>query len=92
MYKLTLKSKLDSLDRYPSTNLVLINTESNPQQLYLSNRKGCYINEHQMIDTVQLNLYRKKNYKWLIIDKSYKYKQPKLLKVFEDENYIVFAL
>ena len=92
LYKLTLKSKLDSLDRYPSRKLVLINTESNPQQLYLSNRKGCYINEHQMIDTVQLNLYRKKNYKWLIIDKNYKFKQPKLLKVYEDGNYIVFAL
>jgi hypothetical protein len=92
LYKLTLKSKLDSIDKSKNIPKILINTHSNPQQLYLANRNGCYINESEMTDTIKLNSYRNKKYKWLIIDKNYKYQKPILKMAFEDKNYIIFEL
>jgi len=92
LYKLTLKSKLDSIDKSKNIPKILINTNSNPQQLYLANRNGCYINESEMTDTIKLNSYRNKKYKWLIIDKNYKYQKPILKMAFEDKNYIIFGL
>jgi hypothetical protein len=92
LYKLTLKEKLDRLDKSKNIPKILINTHSNPQQLYLANRNGCYINEAEMTDTIKLNSYRNKNYYWLVIDKKYGYQKPILIKAFEDENYIIYKL
>lgn len=88
-YKLELKSILDSLDGGQRTPVV-INTDINPQQLYLSHRKGCYISKEQMCDINLLLDYRKKNYRWLIIDKSYEYSDVPLEKKFENEYYQIY--
>jgi hypothetical protein len=92
LYKLTLKSKLDSLDKLGYSSKILINTHSNPQQLYLANRKGCYINEFEMNDSTKLNSYRKRSYFWLVIDKKHRYQNLNLHKVYEDENYMIYNL
>ena len=83
---------MDSLDKLQNIPKILINTHSNPQQLYLANRNGCYINESEMTDTIKLNSYRNNEYYWLVIDKNYRYQNPILFKAFEDENYIIYKL
>jgi hypothetical protein len=92
LYKLELESKLDSIEKGGPKSPILINTESNPQQIYLANRKGCYITITEMADINKINSFKSLGYRWLVIDKTYGYSSVNLSIIYADNNYIIYRL
>lgn len=92
IYKLELESILNRLDNGEPKSPVLINTQSNPQQLYLANRRGCYISPDQMQDSNMLNSYKEKGYRWMVIDKYYENANSKKEIIYQDKHFIVYKL
>jgi hypothetical protein len=92
LYKLELESKLDSIEKGGPKSPILINTQSNPQQIYLANRKGCYITITEMADINKINSFKSLGYRWLVIDKTYGYSSLNLSIIYADNNYIIYRL
>jgi hypothetical protein len=92
LYKLELESKLDSIEKGCPKSPILINTQSNPQQIYLANRKGCYITMIEMTDINKINSFKSLGYRWLVIDKTYGYSTMNLSIIYADNNYIIYRL
>jgi hypothetical protein len=94
--KSTEKYKLELADianRVSAKNdLIAINGNENPQQIYLTHRKGWTINDPQLNDSLYLNDIAQKGCKYVFINKS---STPILLnkdKVFENTHFVVYQL
>ena len=101
MYKLTLASEVSS--HIPKSDLVIINSGVNPQELYFLNRKGWVALNEQVLDNNQMSTWVKKGAKYLVLNKS-SYKNwvtlditqssatPDVELVFENEHYALYKL
>jgi hypothetical protein len=101
MYKLTLASEVSK--HIPKSDLVIINSGVNPQELYFLNRKGWVALNEQVLDHNQMNTWIKKGAKYLVFYKS-SYKNwvtldimktsvtPDVELVFENEHYALYKL
>jgi len=90
-YKLELEEIADSISKH--NDLIAINGDKNPQELYFTHRKGWTISNEDCTDTQYLNLIREKGCKYLFINKINSEKLDDLgEKVFENQNYMVFRL
>jgi hypothetical protein len=91
-YKLDLEEIADIFSS--RDDLIAINGDGNPQQLYLSHRKGWVINSNQLMNMEYIESIRSKGCKYLIINKNY-YKQKMEIDwnvVYEDSNFIAYSL
>jgi hypothetical protein len=101
MYKLTLASEVTS--HIPKSDLVVINSGVNPQELYFLHRKGWVALNEQVLDINQMNAWIKKGAKYLVFNKS-SFKNwatldiiqssvtPDFELVFENEHYALYKL
>ena len=101
MYKLTLASEVSS--HIPKSDLVVINSGVNPQELYFLHRKGWVALNEQVLDINQMNAWIKKGAKYLVFNKS-SFKNwvtldiiqssvtPNFEMVFENEHYALYKL
>ncbi|HIA37366.1 MAG TPA: hypothetical protein EYM84_02070 [Flavobacteriales bacterium] len=91
----TYKLKLEEIaDRVSNPNdLIAINGNENPQELYFTHRKGWTISNEKCADTLFLDIIKKKGCKYLFINKKDSVNLHYLgEKVFEDNNYKVFSM
>ena len=91
-YKLTLESF--TAKYAPPVTLIAINCDKNPQEIYLSHRKGWNITNEELQNPSFIADIKNKGCKILIVDKhqispmpSFDYK-----KVGEDEDFVVYGL
>ncbi|MEY4542447.1 MAG: hypothetical protein RL411_524 [Bacteroidota bacterium] len=101
MYKLTLASEVSH--HIPKSDLVIINSGVNPQELYFLHRKGWVALNEQVLDINQMNAWIKKGAKYLVFNKS-SFKNwvtldiiessvtPNFEMVFENEHYALYKL
>lgn len=86
-YKLELEAILNKVSY--RNDKILINAEQNPQQIYLSNRKGCHWKRG---DGTNLSEYKQNGCKVFVIDKHNYYITPNLPLLYQDRNYLVYKL
>jgi hypothetical protein len=86
--------KLESIvsDHIPQNVLVVINGEGNPQELYLSHRKGWVCTSAQLDDATYLNLVKSAGASYLVVNKHRYLGRLVHKSVYEDEDYIIFDL
>ena len=85
-YKLELKDIAQTVSN-PS-DLIIINGNGNPQQLYLSNRKGWVIYDDQL-NTTHIDSLNDKGAKYLFINKHSQFNDLPYEVVYEDSSYVV---
>ncbi|HOT15846.1 MAG TPA: glycosyltransferase family 39 protein [Bacteroidales bacterium] len=91
-YRLNLEVISDSISS--KSDLIAVNGKGNPQELFLSHRKGWTLSNENIIDTVTLRNIKEKGCKFIYINKhECNDKLPKgFNKVFENEDYIIFSI
>ena len=90
LYKMTLEKRMDALSS--QDELVAINGNGNPQQLYLSHRKGWVIEDKQSLNKDYIQSLVSKGCAYLIIDRKNFLEKPEYPIVFEDLNYSIYSL
>ena len=89
-YKLELESIADSISL--KQDLIAINGNGNPQQIYLSHRKGWTCNDNQLSDSSYINKIRKKGCKFIFVNKhAYSGLLDKEI-IFNNDNFSVYKL
>ena len=73
-------------------DLIVINGNANPQQIYLTHRKGCTCSNSQLSDSEYLNALRDRGYKYLFVNKHIANPSISKTNVYEDSDYIVYDL
>ena len=90
-YRLGLEVIADSVSN--QHDLVAINGDANPRDLYFTHRKGWTISQDELFDTGYLKILAEKGCKYLFIDKkAADFHLPALpfIKVYEDDHYTIF--
>lgn len=91
MYKLELESILDQFSQ--KTDLIVLNGEGNPQELYFSHRKGWTTTSVEIENSDYLKALSSSGAKWLVINKSRSSFRPiKQYIAFEDDHYLITTL
>lgn len=90
LYKVDLKTISDSVSN--KSDLIAINGNGNPQQLYFAHRKGWSISNEQMLDEQFLFNLKQKNCKYLFINKEDLTDFPSQNIVYSDNHYVVLSL
>lgn len=88
------KTKLEGiLDQFSNSNdLIAINGNNNPQQIYFSHRKGWTIDDSQISDLAYINSIKEKGCRYLIINKNYSDLRRDQSIIYSDNNYIIYSL
>jgi hypothetical protein len=89
-YKLELESIADLVST--KNELIAINGNDNPQQIYLTHRKGWTCTDSQIADESFINSIQKKGCRYIFINKHSCFKSINKKIVFNNENYIVYDL
>lgn len=92
-YRLRLEVIADSISN--QHDLVAINGDANPRDLYFTHRKGWTISHDELIDPEYLKILAEKGCKFLFIDKKAAgFNLPVLpyLHLYEDDHYIIYKL
>jgi hypothetical protein len=86
--------ELESIADLVSTKneLIAINGNDNPQQIYLTHRKGWTCTDSQIADESFINSIQKKGCRYIFINKHSCFKSINKKIVFNNENYIVYDL
>jgi 4-amino-4-deoxy-L-arabinose transferase-like glycosyltransferase len=90
LYKLRLETIMDTFSS--SSDLIAINTGGNPQQLYLSHRKGWVFESEEIILQRNIEYLKNKDCKFMVLDKNLTSNRLPLETIFEDEDYLVYQL
>ena len=90
LYKMNLETITDSISI--KTDLIAINGEGNPQQIYLTHRKGWSCNNDQILDSVFVNKITRKGCKYLIINQHAFSEEINREIVFENSDFKIFRL
>ena len=89
-YKLTLEN---IISEYSNRNdLVAINGNGNPQELYLSHRKGFVLNNEDLMSTEKINEIKNKGCQFLIINRHAYSKSINFTRIFKNEDYIIYDI
>ena len=89
-YKLQLESIADLVST--RNELIAINGNGNPQQIYLTHRKGWTCTDAQIVDDSFINNIQKKGCRYIFVNKHSCAKSINKKIVFDNENYIVYDL
>ena len=90
LYKLELERIADSVSS--RQDLIAINGNGNPQQIYLTHRKGWTCDDNQISDSTYIRDIAKKGCKFLFVNKhTVTEKIPKPI-VFNNDDYIVYEI
>jgi hypothetical protein len=89
-YKLELEEIADSFSN--KSDLIAINGNENPQQIYLTHRKGWTLNNEDLTNIKLLNQIKQKGCKYLIINKKKVNISLEKETVFSNDFYIVYKL
>ena len=89
-YKLTLEN---IISEYSNRNdLVAINGNGNPQELYLSHRKGFVLNNEDLMSTEKIDEIKSKGCQFLIINRHAYSKSINFTRIFKNEDYIIYDI
>lgn len=89
-YKMTLEAIADSITQ--RNDLIVINGNDNPQQLYLAHRKGWICQDAQLTDAAYLDALAKQGCKYAFVNRqTYPGEIAKEL-IYEDEHFRVYQL
>jgi hypothetical protein len=89
-YKLELETIADSISL--KNDLIAINGGGNPQQIYLTHRKGWTINSSQLTDSSFFKKIIDKGCKYIFVNKHLFKKKINMNIVFENKDYVVYEL
>jgi hypothetical protein len=81
--------------RYEKTELIVINGEENPQDMYFTHRKGWILNNFDIMDREKISEIIKKGYRFMLIYKTYFNNKTAELPyeiVFTNKDYIIYRL
>lgn len=90
-YRLSLEKIADSICK--QYDLIAINGDINPRDLYFTHRKGWTISNEDLFNIGYLNELAKKGCKYVFIDKKaldYQLPELPLVRVYEDKSYSIF--
>lgn len=90
LYKLELEPL--SKKYIPENNLIIINTDQNPQSLYFTNRKGWSLGHDEILKSGNLDSLINLGAQFLIIDKHFGEIEINYPIVSKDENYVIYSL
>lgn len=88
-YKIKLEQIADMVSK--PEDLIAINGNGNPQQLYLAHRKGWVINDEE-VNEQYLNKIKSQGCKYVFVNKHQLTPTLKYKEVYSDEGYVVFSL
>ena len=88
LYKLKLEAIADSISA--KNDLIVINGNSNSQQMYLSHRKGWVCDNMQLLDSLYLNNIISKDCRFIFVDKHTFNKTLKFKIIYDDADYRVY--
>ncbi len=89
-YKLTLENICDQ--HFTKSTLIGINGNGNPQELYLSHRKGWVLQNEQCIDPVYIEKIKRLGCEYLIVNVHSLTTELPYLKTFENEHYRIYRI
>jgi hypothetical protein len=89
LYKLELEGILDSLGA-KREDLIVINGEGNPQELYLSHRKGWTCVSNELNDIEYLNALEEAGAKYVVVKPNEWVETVPLTLVFENDHYRIY--
>lgn len=89
-YKLKLEAIADSISL--KQDLIVINGNGNPQQIYLSHRKGWTCDDSQLSDSIFIKEITKKGCKFMFVNKHSFKERINLKTVFTNNDYTVYKL
>lgn len=73
-------------------DLVAINGNGNPQELYLSHRKGFVLNNEDLNNELKLRSIKSKGCKYLIVNKHNFKEKLRFTKIFKNEDYVIYEI
>ncbi len=89
-YKLELESIASKL--IDKNELVAINGNGNPQELYLSHRKGFVLNNEDLKNELKLKSIKSKGCKYIIVNKHQFKDNLNYKKIFKNEDYVIYEI
>lgn len=90
LYKMKLECIMDNFSS--KADLIAINTGGNPQQLYLSHRKGWVFESKDIVEEHNILNLKKKDCMYIVLDKNLTSERIRLEIVFEDQDYLIYQL
>ena len=73
-------------------DLIAINGNGNPQELYLSHRKGFVLNNEDLNNELKLRSIKSKRCKYLIVNKHNFKENLGHKEIFKNEDYVIYKL
>lgn len=89
-YKMSLESVADSVSN--KKDLILINGNGNPQEIYLAHRKGWLCDDNQLTDKNYIQDIANKGCRYIFVDKHSMPNDLMFEKVFSNNDYCVYRL
>ncbi len=90
LYKLELESYMNNLAIH--SDLVVINGEGNPQELYFSHHKGWTTTSEELKDQEYLQKLKESGARWLIINKHRTDIRSSFVVSFENAHYVIYSM
>ena len=89
-YKLTLESS--TANHINKDELVAINGNGNPQELYLSHRKGFVVSNEDLVNPKKIESMRFKGCKYLIVNKHSYNRKLEYNEIFDNKDYKIYEI
>lgn len=90
-YKLGIEKAANSLIQ-PNDLIAVYSENGNPQEIYLTHRKGWLCNKEELLNESFLNVIKDKGCKFIIVNKQQLSNRVNKAVVYQDDNYIVYQL
>lgn len=87
-YKLSIESLAQEYTN--KSDLIAVNGDGNPLLLYLADRKGWSLHQHQLRDSVYLKKIIEKGCDYIIIDKNKYTVDIKLEKIYKNKDFVIY--
>jgi len=89
-YKLTLENIIS--EHSDQNDLVAVNGNGNPQELYLSHRKGFVLNNEDLKSTEKIDEIKDKGCQFLIINRHTYSQSIDYTRIFKNDDYIIYDI
>ncbi len=90
-YKLGIEKAANSVIQ-PNDLIAVYSENGNPQEIYLTHRKGWLCNKEELLNESFLNIIKDKGCKFIIVNKQQLSNRVNKAVVYQDDNYIVYQL
>ena len=89
-YKLTLEQLVSK--HIGNDELVAVNGNGNPQELYLSHRKGFVLQNHELTNSAKMNSIKEKGCRYLIINRHTYHNPLNYQEIYNNKDYRIYKL